>query len=170
MAGAIEVAPCRRYALALWLVFVLFAFRVVAQPLALVADVGGVLPAFESWHSATLPYGALLASQIAILVALGWSAWRFTVGGVTPRRTAGTLALGIGSVYFFSMVVRLVLGLTILSHVRWFASPLPTVFHLVLAASLLIYGTFHYRYAQASACPARNGGADRHGSATVSDR
>ena len=113
MAVASSTAPSQRYAGALWLVFVLFAFRVVAQPLALVVH-GGVLPPFESWHSAALPYGVLLASQGAILLALGWTAWRFTVGDVMPRRVAGTLALVIGSLYFTAMVVRLVLGLTML--------------------------------------------------------
>ena len=120
-----------------------FAFRVIAQPLALVSD-SALLPPFESWHSAALPYGLLLASQVAILLALGWTAWRFTTGDVAPRRAAGTLALILGTVYLLTMVTRLVLGLTALSHVRWFASPLPTVFHMVLAAYLLLYGRFHY--------------------------
>jgi len=105
-----------------------------------------VLPPFESWHSAALPYGLLLASQVAILLALGRTAWRFTIGDVNPRRAAGTLALALGGLYFASMLVRLVLGLTALSHLRWFASPIPTVFHLVLATSVLLYGRFHYIY------------------------
>jgi hypothetical protein len=86
-----------------------------------------------------------------ILVALGRTAWRFTVGDVAPRHAKGTLALALGTVYLLTMIVRLVLGATVLSHVRWFASPLPTVFHLVLAAYLLVYGRFHYLH----------GGSDR---------
>lgn len=125
------------------MIFVLFGFRVVAQPLALVVH-SALLPPFESWHSAALPYGVLLASQVAILTALGWTAWRFTTGDVVPRRTAGVVALALGGLYFVTMVARLILGLTTLSHVRWFASPLPTLFHLVLAASLLLFGRFHY--------------------------
>jgi hypothetical protein len=46
--------------------------------------------------------------------------------------------------YFAAMVARLILGLTMLSDLRWFASPIPTVFHLVLATSLPLYGHFHY--------------------------
>jgi hypothetical protein len=133
----------RRHSFALWFLFALFALRVFAQPLALVVE-SAWLPPFESWHSAALPYGLLLASQVAILLALGWTAWRFTTGDVAPRRAAGTLALILGTVYLLTMVTRLVLGLTALSHVRWFASPLPTVFHMVLAAYLLLYGRFHY--------------------------
>lgn len=137
--------PSRRYAAGLWLLLFLFTFRVVAQPLALVVH-SAVLPPFESWHSAALPYGVLLASQVAILLVLGWTAWRFTVGDVHPRRGAGTLALALGGVYFVTMVARLILGLTTLSHVRWFASPIPTAFHLVLATALLVFGRFHYIY------------------------
>jgi hypothetical protein len=141
-----HLIPSRRYAIALWLLLLLFAFRVVAQPLALVVD-SEVLPPFESWHSAALPYGVLLASQAAILVALGWTAWRFTTGDVKPRRSVGKVALAFGGLYFGLMVVRLVLGLTALNDRRWFASPLPTVFHLVLAAFVLLYGSFHYLHA-----------------------
>jgi hypothetical protein len=54
------------------------------------------------------------------------------------------VALTIGSLYFLSMVARLLLGLTVLNHQRWFASPIPTIFHLVLAAWVLVYGHFHW--------------------------
>ena len=137
--------PSRRYAAGLWLLLFLFALRVVAQPMALVVH-ATLLPPFESWHSAALPYGVLLASQVAILAALGWTAWRFTIGDVRARRPVGTLALTLGGLYFAAMVARLVLGLTALSHLRWFASPIPTAFHLVLATALLLYGRFHYVY------------------------
>jgi hypothetical protein len=136
----------RRYGIGFWLLFLLFAFRVVAQPLALVVH-NAVLPPFESWHSAALPYSVLLASQVVILTALGWTAWRFTVGERRPRRTVGAVALTLGGLYFAVMLVRLVLGLTALSGQRWFASPIPTVFHLVLATFLLLYGHFHYVHA-----------------------
>ena len=132
----------RPYAIGLWLLFVLFAIRVAAQPLALAFP--DSLPPFESWHSATVPYGALLVSQAAILLAIGWTAWRFTIGDATPHRAIGVPALVLGGVYFALMALRLVLGLTVLGHLRWFASPLPTVFHMVLAASLLLYGRFHF--------------------------
>jgi hypothetical protein len=135
--------PSRRYAVALWLLLLVFAVRVVAQPLALVVR-SPVLPPFESWHSDALPYGMLLSSQVVILLVLGWTAWRFTVGDVDARRDVGILALALGGIYFGAMLARLILGVTALSDVRWFASPIPTVFHLVLATSLLMYGHFHY--------------------------
>jgi hypothetical protein len=128
----------------LWAVFALFLFRVAAQPLALVAPARS-LPDFEAWHSAAIPYPALLATQIAILAVLGWTAWRFSRGRLTPHRTTGHVAIAIGALYFSVMVLRLLLGLTMLADVRWFASPLPTVFHLVLAWGVIAYGLAHSR-------------------------
>ena len=43
-----------------------FLFRVMAQLLQALWPLD-VLPSFESWHSATLPYPLLLVSQLAIL-------------------------------------------------------------------------------------------------------
>jgi hypothetical protein len=140
-----RAASYRRHAIVGWLLFGLFAFRVVAQPLSLVVDAG--LPSFESWHSATLPYGVLLASQVLILLAMGWANHRLRAGLLEPRRSIGFAALTFGGIYFAAMVARLVLGLTVLSHSRWFASAVPTVFHLVLAGWLLVYGHFHLSFA-----------------------
>jgi hypothetical protein len=58
----------------------------------------------------------------------------------------GLPVLVLAGVYFTSMLARLLLGATILHGQRWFASPLPTFFHLVLAAFLFLYGRFHFRY------------------------
>jgi hypothetical protein len=140
-----RAASFRRHAIAGWLLFGLFAFRVVAQPLSLIVPVG--LPSFESWHSATLPYGVLVASQLLILMAMGWTNHRLGAGVLQPRRSIGFAALTFGGIYFAAMVARLALGLTVLSQSRWFASPVPTVFHLVLAGWLLVYGHFHLSFA-----------------------
>src|SRR6185503_1584183 len=103
-----------------------------------------LLPPFESWHSAALPYSVLLATQLTILGTLGWTARRFTNGNVVARRSIGRVALILGALYFITMVIRLILGLTVLRSTRWFASPIPTLFHLVLASSVLLYGRFHW--------------------------
>lgn len=131
----------RSYAIGGWLLVALFAGRVIAQPLSLVV---GSLPAFESWHSAALPYSLLLVSQLVILASLGSVTYRVTIGAINPGRTFGAVVLSFGAVYFLVMIARLVLGLTIFSNVRWFASPLPTAFHLVLASWLLLYGHLHW--------------------------
>ena len=140
-----EVSSSRAYAPWLWLLLALFVVRVVAQPLALLTS-APFLPPFESWHSGVLPYPALVAAQLLIIAWFAWTAWRFSTGSVIPNHRLGIWMLAFGGIYFTTMLVRLVLGLTILSTNRWFSSILPTMFHLVLASYLLVYGRFHFRY------------------------
>jgi hypothetical protein len=139
----VHAVPSRRYAVWLWLLLALFAFRVAAQPAALVLE-DSFLPSFESWHGGVMPYGVLLASQLLILAALGWCSWRFTAGDVVPRHRLGVAGLTFGGLYFGIMALRLILGLTLFSDQRWFASRIPTLFHLVLAAFVMLFGHFHY--------------------------
>ena len=131
----------RGHARVLWVLTGLFAFRVVAQPAALVLD--GLLPSFNSWDGGLLPYPVLLATQLVILGWMAQTARRFSAGTVTPRPAIGRAAMVFGWLYFSVMFLRLLLGATLLSDVRWFASPLPAFFHLVLASYLLIYGYRH---------------------------
>ncbi len=133
------------YAKWLWLCAGLFAFRVAAQLAALLFK-PNFLPAFESWHGGVLPYPLLLTTQILILICLAWTAWKFSQNFVYPSRRLGIAIISIASFYFLVMSFRLLLGLTILSEQRWFASYLPAFFHLVLACYLFLYGHFHYRH------------------------
>src|SRR5438045_7850491 len=135
----------QHYAVSLWLLLGLFVIRVIAQPMALYVD-WHLLPRFEAWHSGVLPYPVLVLAQVAIVLWLGQTAWRFSTGTIVPRSRVGRLTMAAGAVYFAAMVMRLLLGATVLAGERWFASPLPTVFHLVLASYLLLYGHFHWRY------------------------
>jgi hypothetical protein len=123
----------------------LFVVRVVAQPLALVVR-ASFLPPFESWHSGVLPYEVLAGTQLAIVVWQARTAQRFMTGRVQPRARLGALMLTLGGAYFVAMLLRLLLGATVFSDRRWFASPVPTVFHLILATYLLLYGHFHFHY------------------------
>ena len=50
-----------------------------------------------------------------------------------------------GALYFAVMAVRLVLGLSVLSHSGWFSTWIPTVFHLVLASKLMLIGAYQRR-------------------------
>jgi hypothetical protein len=147
-----------RYGQLLWILLSLFAFRVAAQLAARFVR-STLLPEFEVWHSGVLPYGVLLASQIAILALQAWTARQFTSGAVRPRRAAGIAALTFGTLYFTTMVVRLALGLTVLSGHRWFSSRLATLFHLVLAAYVIVFAWFHTVHAEAPAVDRQ----DRHG-------
>ena len=79
-----------------------------------------------------LPYPVLLGTELVILGWLARTAWRFTTGRITPRPSIGRAALAFGGVYFAVMALRLLLGATVLSDVRWFASPLPAFFHFRL--------------------------------------
>lgn len=139
----------KAYAPWLWLLLLLFCFRVVAQ-LAAVAGAGSFLPSFEAWHSAVVPYWLLLSTQIAIVFVFSWTAWKFTRGNVRARPSLGRWLLGFGSIYFGVMVVRLALGLTVYGSHPWFGKWLPTLFHLVLASFLLIVGCFHVRAGRGS--------------------
>jgi uncharacterized protein len=134
-----------RYAKWLWLCSGLFAFRVVAQLLSLLFKTNS-LPTFESWHGGVLPYPLLLGTQILILIWLARTARLFSQGSIYPRRRLGMAIIIFASLYFLVTLLRLLLGLTILSEHRWFASYLPAFFHLVLASYLFLYGRFHCHY------------------------
>jgi hypothetical protein len=126
----------------LWWLTALFFIRVVAQPAALLFD-HPFLPRFESWYSGAVPYPWLLVSQILILVLMLVVSSRASAGALERRPTLGRVLTVLGGVYFGAMMVRLVLGATVLSSSRWFASPVPTVFHLVLASFLVVWGRHH---------------------------
>lgn len=128
----------------LWCLLALFGFRVVAQLVQKYAPVS-FLPPFEAWYSAAMPYPLLLLSQLLIFALFGWIAWRISSGVAQPRCKLGRWLLGFGAVYMLVMVVRLALGLTLFPGHDWFDKPLPTFFHLVLAAYLLVLGAFHVR-------------------------
>jgi uncharacterized protein len=137
------MSSSRDYAKWLWLFLLLFIVRVIAQPIALLTS-APFLPPFESWHSGVLPYPALVVAQLLIIAWFARTAWRFSREEVVPSYRLGSWMLVFGGVYFATMLVRLVLGLTVLSNNRWFSSILPTIFHLVLASYLLVYGHFHF--------------------------
>lgn len=130
------------YAAWLWLLSVLFCLRVAAQLVALNASLP-FIPAFDAWHSATIPYWLLLASQLLILVVMAAVAWRFSSGNVQRRPFLGQTVLTLGAIYFGVMLARLALGTTVFAGHPWFGKILPTVFHLVLATFLLIVGWYH---------------------------
>ncbi len=135
----------KHYAKWLWLCVGLFALRVIAQAVALVFP-SDFLPTFESWHGGVLPYAVLLSTQLLILCWMVKTAKQFSLNTVQPRQRFGMLVTIFASLYFGIMLLRLILGLTILSEHRWFASYLPAFFHLVLAGYLFLYGHFHFRY------------------------
>jgi sterol desaturase/sphingolipid hydroxylase (fatty acid hydroxylase superfamily) len=125
----------------------LFALRVLAQAIQVVSPVTW-LPPFEAWQGSGLPYGLLLLSQLVILLAMAAALWAIARDAVRPAPWAWRLCLVVGSLYFGAMALRLLLGLTLLAEGPWFASWLPSLFHLVLASFLLLFGVYLRRRAR----------------------
>jgi hypothetical protein len=132
----------KRYVVTLAILLALFCFRVLAQLLQSYVAVP-VLPPFDAWQSGAVPYRALLASQILIIVFYGWILVRMSTNRLRPSRRQGWVFLIIGLVYFSVMALRLIIGLADLSKHHWFHSYLPTYFHFVLSAYLIVVGYFH---------------------------
>lgn len=133
----------RHYALALWGLTLLFGLRILAQPLSQIVP---ALPGFDVWHGGVLPYPALLLSQLAIAATMVIVNLRLARGVLVPRPRLGRWLAWLGSLYFTGMLLRLVLGQTLYAGSPWLDRPLPTLFHLVLAAWLLLLARYHVRH------------------------
>lgn len=132
-----DVAAVR---LALGLLSAVFTLRVLVQLVQTVLGVDQPVP-LARWDSGTIPYGALLASQVAVIAVL--------VGLVRKvddqvRPSAGRLLGVAGWLYLVVMMVRMGIGSSGISAHRWFEAPVPTSFHFVLAGFLIILG-HHWR-------------------------
>lgn len=116
----------------------LFGLRIVAQAIA--PAIGpDILPSFAQWHSAMMPYPVLLAVQLAILVAM--AAVTLSVPFKTPRPRLGSALIAAGWVYLVVMAARLIVGVLDLTNLSWFDSAVPTAFHFMLAAFVLVAGS-----------------------------
>jgi len=142
-------ADSKRYALALLVLTGLFAFRVVAQLIQVWYPVE-YLPTFDRWHSGALPYGLLVGVQGVILAACLRIVWRVFKRTIAPSTQKGKILFALGIIYLLGMCTRLIVGLTVAPDHYWFGATLPTVFHLVLASFLILYGRFHYIASQSS--------------------
>ncbi len=114
-----------------------FLLRVVAQAAQWVGDVDW-LPAFDAWQSGAVPYAGLFASQLAILGLQFWLIVNVRSGRFDPSPAVGLTLFGLGLVYFLFMLFRLIAGFTFLTGHSWFDAPLPSLFHMVLAAFIVV--------------------------------
>ena len=121
----------------------LFVLRVLAQAVQWAGPVP-FLPSFDTWQGSGLPYPALLASQVLIVALLARALVMVRSRSITPATWKHRACFVLGGAYFAAMAFRLAAGLTFLSDVGWFAESLPALFHLVLAAFVLLFG--HYVY------------------------
>lgn len=101
-------------------------------------------PDLEYWQGSGIPYGGILAIQLAIMVGVALLAYRIMHGHLLARKRLGRVLLILGAVYFIVMLLRLLLGVTVLTDSPWFAKSIPAFFHLVLAAMVLTIGHYHW--------------------------
>ena len=114
-----------------------FAARVAAQ-FVLQGRPLSFLPPFAMWHSATMPYGTLLAIQLLILAGMGLAVVRVPS---TARPRLGQVLLAVGWIYGLVMASRMIVGVLELSSHPWFDGALSTAFHFGLAAFMLVLGS-----------------------------
>ncbi|MCY4665517.1 MAG: hypothetical protein OXC00_12705 [Acidimicrobiaceae bacterium] len=134
----------RHYAWAVSALTLAFAARVVGQAVQRWAPVW-FLPPFDDFQGSGLPYPGLLAAQIAIVaVAVVVIARMHGDKSLIGARLIVPVTVA-GSLYFTVMALRLVLGLSVLSHSEWFSTWIPTVLHLVLAGKLLLISAYQRR-------------------------
>lgn len=126
----------------LWILLGLFVVRVAAQPIALLTQ-WSAIPSFESWQSGALPYGVLFPGQILLIALMARTVSRVASGRLAPNPRKGRILLVIAAVYAMAAVGRLIAGATVLQGHWWFDAPLPSLFHLVLAAFVAVYGDYH---------------------------
>ena len=124
----------------------LFVARVLAQLVQAIHPLP-LLPPFEAWHGALLPYPLLVAFQAAIALLLAIGLWRVKTDAIAPAPWKYATCFTAGGVYFSFMAFRLVAGLTLFADHPWFSKSLPALFHLVLASFILMLG--HYLYKRA---------------------
>lgn len=109
------------------------------------------LPSQDAWQGSSLPYPVLFAAQLVILGVIALVTIRMLVGAdvLAPRWI--TPVSGFGALYFAVMAARLLLGLAggagwlgddSFAASKWFTSHLPTAFHLVLAAEVLLIARY----------------------------
>ena len=133
------------YAPALWVLLALFVMRVVGQVIVVLAHPRW-LPEMKQWYSGLLPYPILLPIQIVYIVVMTWIALDFGRGEgvfVVPRPAMGHAFVWLSYVYALGMVVRFVIWLRHPPEQRraW----IPIIFHIVLAAFLWVFASWHAR-------------------------
>lgn len=119
----------------------LFVLRVAAQLAQAVHEVP-FFPPFEAWQGSSIPYPLLLVFQVVIITVLTVVLWRVKTGSFSPRTWQHRSCFALGGTYLCVMAFRFIAGLTFLAEYDWFSKSIPTLFHIILASFILIFG--HY--------------------------
>lgn len=138
-------ASCRLFLL--WLLTILFMFRVVGQILVGIYQPDW-LPSWHYWHSGLLPYPVLLTSQILLLMFMAninqneWQLCKSAQKAISfhHSQTKHRL-LFFSSLYVLATSVRALLTVTLLPNLEWLKAAIPIAFHLVLAAWLAVFAS-----------------------------
>jgi len=131
----------------LWCLLGLFCLRVVGQ-LLVVLYKPRWLPPMPEWYSGLVPYRILLPIQAAFIIVMGLAAHGLTSNqGVfaVPSPELGRVVIWSSCAYAATMVVRYAVRMARRPDQRWFGGTIPIIFHLVLAAFLYVFGSFHAR-------------------------
>lgn len=131
------------YATLLWVLLALFVLRVIGQIVVALLHPRW-LPAMREWYSGLLPYPVLLPTQIVFIVVMTRMTLDVARGGIgwaAPRPALGAVLVWLSFVYAAGMAVRFVVWLRRPPEKRraW----IPIIFHLVLAAFLFVFASWH---------------------------
>jgi uncharacterized membrane protein HdeD (DUF308 family) len=130
--------PARAAVTYLLVLTFLFLLRVVGQVVVWRRSPAW-LPPMQEWN--LVPYHVLLPIQVGFLLAM--VAIAVTLERVEPRATFGRVLITLAIVYAAGMVVRYAVRMRRRPEARWFGGAIPIVIHLVLAAFLLTWGSYH---------------------------
>lgn len=131
------------YGTLLAVLLALFVLRVLGQVVVALARPRW-LPPMREWYSGLLPYRFLLPVQVVFIAAMAKMTFDVRAGGVgwaAPRPGLGAVLVWLSFVYAAAMIVRLAVWLRRPPERRRAWIPIP--FHLVLAAFLFVFGSWH---------------------------
>ena len=99
----------------------------------------------REWQSGVLPYRWLLAIQLVALVMMAVviaGLLAATPSFVARRPDVGAVAVMVGWIYALAMVVRYVVRMARHPEARWTGQTIPIAVHIVLAAWVLVLGSY----------------------------
>lgn len=137
--------PRLRFAAILWVLLFLFILRVLGQLLVSIGW-GTFLPPMDEWYSGVVPYPRLLVSQIIIIILFSKVCLDLTKGRgffSIPNQKLGSGLLFFGTVYLLVMIIRYALRMSLYPTERWVGGCIPIFFHWILAAFILLVGSYH---------------------------
>lgn len=126
---------------------VLFCLRVLGQLMVALFQVT-YLPPMSEWQSGLLPYPLLLIFQCLIIVLYGrvcFDFYRQSGFFYVPNTRLARPLMRVGTLYFLSVAIRLLIWTTIFQHHIWFSGTIPIFFHFVLASFVIVLAQHHCR-------------------------